>query len=119
MSGGDGTGGHGSKATAAIPDLIHAFDHPENCVRTRAASALGAAGPAAQPAVSALAAKLEAKGEDGFVVLNAAYALGNIDPGGKNPILVLEQALAPRGAEAAVKAATLAIQGKPFPTYHD
>jgi len=110
-----GLEGIGAKASSAIPQLIRTLDDPEISVRSRTASAIGAMGPA----VSALAAKLMAKGEDGFVLLNVAYALGNIGPGAKDAIPALEQALATRRAEAAARAAILKIQGKPFRTYHD
>src|SRR5690242_18552067 len=62
--------GHlGSRAKAAIPDLIGALKDPDNKVRAKAAEVLWGLGPASREAVPALIVAL--RDRDGDVRLNA------------------------------------------------
>ena len=76
----------GGKAIASIPGLIYALNDPVICVGASVARVFGAMGPAARSAVGPLTEKLLLTDEDGFVRLNAAYALGDIGPAAKEAI---------------------------------
>jgi hypothetical protein len=108
----------GPQAASAVPQLIHALNDPLDYVRASAAAALGSVGPsAAHAAVHPLVERLQAKGEQGFVLSSVAAALGAMGPAAREALPALEQAIKMHRMSASAQEAILRIEGKPVPTW--
>lgn len=109
----------GSLAAPAVPQLAAALKDPTLPVRLAATQALGAIGAKSELAVPALAAILADKGEGRFMFRTVMIALGQIGPGAKAALPVLQQIAATRPDSTAAETILLIEgRGKEARTYY-